>query len=73
MKASITSLFYELGKKKFCARRTMGIIGFLSSIVAVFVGVNHDALQLLMIMSASLLGITTLDGMLPTAKVTDEN
>ena len=56
------NLFYEdCGNNKLCARRVMGIIGFISSIVAVFLNVNHDSLQLLMIMSASLLGITTID------------
>ena len=56
------NLFYEdCGNSKLCVRRVMGSIGFLSSIVAVFLNVNHDSLQLLMIMSASLLGITTID------------
>ena len=44
-----------------CVRRLMGVAGFLASIVAIFAGITHEALQLLMITSATLLGITTLD------------
>ena len=46
---------------KLCVRRVMGTVGFLSSIIAVFIGVSHDALQLLMLVSTSLLGLTTID------------
>jgi len=55
------NLFYEDGICKLCVRRVMGVLGFLASIVAVFTNVNHESLSLLMIMSASLLGITTID------------
>ena len=45
----------------WCFRRIMGTLGFLSSIVAIFLGIKHDGLPLLMMLSASLLGITTID------------
>ena len=56
------NLFYEdFGKDKLCVRRTMGMIGFLACITAVFVGIKHELLPTLLIVSASLLGLTTVD------------
>jgi hypothetical protein len=39
----------------------MGTIGFVAFIVAVFVHVDHSSLELLGLLSASLLGLTTVD------------
>ena len=58
------NMFYEdCGKNssKICVRRVMGVMGFIASIVFVAVGLIHDALQLLMMLSAALLGVTTVD------------
>ncbi len=46
---------------KLCVRRVLGTVGFLCFIVAVFIGVEHASLELLGMLSASLIGLTTVD------------
>lgn len=58
----IKSLVCEDGcPDKLCVRRVAGMIGFLAFAVRVAVGGLHPQLALLGILSASLLGLTTLD------------
>ena len=49
------------GGGKLCVRRVMGVLGFLFSLVAIAIGIEHESLQMFMLLSASLLGITTID------------
>ena len=46
---------------KWCVRRVMGTLGWCAFIIAVFCHIEHDSLQLLGLLSASLLGLTTID------------
>lgn len=51
----------KCGQGKYCVRRVFGSIGFLVSIALICVGRNHEQLQMLMFLSTTLLGITTID------------
>jgi len=51
---------------KFCVRRVMGVIGYMSCIFAMFMDKNHESLQALLIASTALLGITTIDKFIKT-------
>jgi hypothetical protein len=50
---------------KFCLRRIAGSIGFAAFIVAIFTGINDSSLDLLGMLSASLIGLTTVDKFRP--------
>ncbi len=46
---------------KLCIRRIAGFLGFGAFIVFIALGINHTAIDLLAILSASLMGLTTID------------
>lgn len=49
------------GKGKLCIRRVAGFIGFISFIACIFLKLQHPSLDLLGMLSASLIGLTTVD------------
>ena len=47
--------------QKWCVRRLGGIFGMASVITCIFLQIEHESLNTLLLLSASLLGITTVD------------
>lgn len=55
-----SSLFCEQSGK-LCARRIIGITGFVFVMISIYLQVAHPLLETLLYMSAGLIGLTTLD------------
>jgi hypothetical protein len=64
MKNILQSMFSERlhnGKYKVCARRVVGVFGFLFCVTATVCGADSPLLHTALITSAGLLGLTTFD------------
>ncbi|MBF0651296.1 hypothetical protein IR083_20975 [Dysgonomonas sp. GY75] len=46
---------------KFCIRRVAGFIGFMAFMGCIIVRIQHPSIDLLGMLSASLIGVTTVD------------
>ncbi|MDR2950707.1 MAG: hypothetical protein LBV71_16085 [Prevotella sp.] len=51
----------DISKGKLCIRRVIGALGFIAFIGCIYLGIYHPSVDLLAMLSASLIGLTTVD------------